>query len=283
MTAAPIRPPIGYFGSKTRVAPRLVDLMPAHRGYVEPYCGSLAVLLAKPRPSSFEVVNDLDEHLMTFWRVLREQEEQLERACALTPHSRSEYDAAWPIPDGLDDLERARRVWCKLAQGRSGSLRATGWRYHEAPSGRSSSMPRTMRGYVRRFAAVAERLANVTLECRPAFDVIERYGRDPSTLLYVDPPYLYDVRGGWGVYRLEAGKLDHHQALLELLSGCKAAVMLSGYPHRVYEQALAGWDRAELKAGTGQNTDAGWQERTEVVWCNRELSRQHAFDLEQAP
>lgn len=55
--------------------------------------GSLAVLLAKT-PSRMETVNDLDQDLMTFWRVLRERTFELERACTLTPHSRAEHAAA---------------------------------------------------------------------------------------------------------------------------------------------------------------------------------------------
>lgn len=93
MTA--LTPPIGYFGSKVKVAPRIVDLLPPHRGYVEPYAGSPSVLLAK-MPAPFEVVNDIDQDLVTFWRVLRDQPEDLTRVCSLTPHSRVECAAAWP-------------------------------------------------------------------------------------------------------------------------------------------------------------------------------------------
>jgi DNA adenine methylase len=48
VSADAVLPPLGYFGSKVRVAPRIIDLLPAHCGYIEPYCGSLSVLLAKP-------------------------------------------------------------------------------------------------------------------------------------------------------------------------------------------------------------------------------------------
>jgi DNA adenine methylase len=190
----PLRPPIAYFGSKVRIAPRIVEYLPPHRGYVEPYCGSLAVLFAKP-PSVYECVNDLDGDLVLFWRMLRDRLPDLERVCRLTPHAREEYADAWPITEDCDDLERARRVWVKLTQARGGSLRTTGWRYHEGVAGRSSSMPRTLQGYLGRFAPVAERLMGVSLENRPALEVIERYGRDPGQLLYVDPPYPFDVRG----------------------------------------------------------------------------------------
>ena len=78
-------PPFAYFGGKTRLAPTIAGLMPEHRHYVEPFAGSLAVLLAKKR-SAHETVNDLDGDLVTFWRVLRNRPEDLARACRLTPH-----------------------------------------------------------------------------------------------------------------------------------------------------------------------------------------------------
>ncbi len=67
-----MKPPVAYYGGKTTIAARIVRLMPGHGHYVEPFGGSLAVLLAKP-PSRMETVNDIDRDLMTFWRVLRDR------------------------------------------------------------------------------------------------------------------------------------------------------------------------------------------------------------------
>jgi DNA adenine methylase len=101
---------MGYFGSKHRLAERLIALMPPHRGYVEPFAGSLSVLARKPA-SPIEVVNDLNADLMTFWRVLRDRHEDLERACLLTPHARAEHRSSFElIPDPYDEVEHARRA-----------------------------------------------------------------------------------------------------------------------------------------------------------------------------
>src|SRR6185295_965821 len=97
-----------------KIAPQIAALLPAHSHYVEPYCGSLSVLLAKP-PSDHETLNDLDHALVTFWRVLRERPEELARAAALTPHSRVEYNVSVELDAG-DELELARQVFVKLTQ-----------------------------------------------------------------------------------------------------------------------------------------------------------------------
>ncbi len=44
-----------WFGSKRTLAPEIVRRLGLHRAYCEPFCGSMAVLLAKP-PCSFELV-----------------------------------------------------------------------------------------------------------------------------------------------------------------------------------------------------------------------------------
>jgi DNA adenine methylase len=259
-----------YFGGKTRLAPQIAALLPSHRHYVEPFCGSLAVLLAKPR-SPMETANDLDETLVKFWGVLRDRPDDLARAAALTPHARAEHAAAYRLDEpGLDDLERARRVWVQLTQGRSAKRRPTGWRQYVKPAG-STSMPGYLDGYLSRILPAAERLHGVSLECRPALDVIERYGAHPEVLLYVDPPYLDGTRPGSSRgYVHEMRTEAEHRELAVALHAARAAVVLSGYPSALYDELYPDWHRHLMVTGTGQG--AGWQGRTEVLWSNRPLS-----------
>lgn len=247
-----LRPPFIYYGGKTTLGARIAALLPEHRQYVEPYGGSLAVLLAKP-PARLETVNDLDGDLMLFWRVLRDRPDELARVCWLTPHSRAEREAAKDRPEDLDDLERARRVWVCLSQGRTGTLRPTGWRYTVDDSAKTS-MPRSLAAYVDRMPAVATRLRAVSLESRPALELIQAYGRHRNTPLYVDPPYLAKTRSAGGAhnYRHEMPRLDQHQHLAALTDCRATTVVLSGYPSPTYDQLYAGWHRYELAAATSQ-------------------------------
>lgn len=261
-----LAPPMPYFGGKQRIADRVVRLFPPHMHYVEPFAGGLSVLLAKA-PSALETVNDLDQDLMTFWRVLRDRPDDLARVCGLTPHGRAEHQASYDRPDDLTDLERARRIWVQLTQGRTGTLRKTGWRFHADATGTTMGMPAYLAGYLGRMAPVAGRLANVSLECRPALEVITAYSH-PTTLLYVDPPYLRETRSGMG-YRHEMPDESDHRELAELLNDTAATVVLSGYRSPLYDELYGGWSVHEIAATTGQGSV--WKERTEVLWVNREL------------
>lgn len=261
-----MRPPIPYFGGKMLVGPSIAALLPPHSHYVEPYCGSLTVLFAKT-PSAHETVNDLDGDVMNFWRVLRERPQDLARVCALTPHSRADWESCEKI-DVANELERARRLWVRLSQSRTGRLRRTGWRHYVSPAGSGTNMPGYLDAYVDRIAPAVERLHRVSLECRPALDVIGKYGTSPDVLLYCDPPYLGTTRSNDRAYRHEMMSDLEHTELAEVLHRCAAAVVVSGYASDLYDRELyAGWDRHTIASSTGQG--GTWQERTEVLWSNR--------------
>ncbi len=261
-----VKPPVAYYGAKTSLAPRIVSMLPEHKRYVEPFAGSLAVLLAKSQ-GRYEVVNDLDSNLMTFWRVLRDRPTDLARVCMLTPHSRVERNIAKHIPSDASDLERARLVWSALVQGRTGTLANTGWRH-----AKSSVDGRMLRSYVQRIETVAERIRDVSLECRPALEVIEKYGSDENNLLYCDPPYLGSTRRH--NYRVEMLSEVQHRELGEALRGCRATVVLSGYHSGLYDEMYGDWFRVELDATTSQGSVQGI-ERTEVLWSNRALKTRY--------
>lgn len=274
-----MKSPIPYYGSKASLAHRIVGLMPKHTHYVEPFAGSLAVLLAKG-PSAMETVNDLDGDLMAFWRVLRERPNELARAAAMTPHSRAEYDSSRNLEASPTELERARRVWVLLSQGRGATLRETGWRFYRKPGSSSYSMPDYLDAYVARIAPAAARLRHVSLECRPGLEVIREYGQHPDVLLYCDPPYLASSRNTAN-FRREMGSKRSHQELISTLRGCAAAVLLSGYPSELYDLLLSDWDRVELSAWTGNGIGNGKTvtvgRRVEMLWSNRSISEPDLF------
>lgn len=260
----PLKPPVPYFGGKQRIARRIVDLFPAHTHYVEPFAGGLSVLLAKP-VSPLETINDIDRELMTFWRVLRDRTHELARVCDLTPHSRAEHAISYE--PAMDELETARRVWVRLTQGRSGRMDQTGWRHCLADIG--TNLPDYLDGYRSRLPQAAQRLMGVQLECRPALEIINSFGRRDDVLLYVDPPYLGSTRVVRG-YRHEMRDEAEHRQLSEALRDCESVVILSGYLSPLYEELYEGWHQHQMSAVTGNARTS--KSRIEVLWSNRPLS-----------
>lgn len=133
MTITPHRPALRYHGGKWRIAPWILSHFPAHRIYVEPFCGAASVFFQKPRAHA-EVLNDLDGDIVTTFRVQRDPVSagELRRMLELTPYSRTEYQAAketivtmnarrteclWLSPRTAEALERQRAPLLRMARG----------------------------------------------------------------------------------------------------------------------------------------------------------------------
>lgn len=236
-----LRAPLRYFGAKGRLAPWIAALIPPHRVYVEPFAGTAAVLLAKP-PATIEILNDIDEDVVAFFRVLRERPNDLVRVCELTPYARSEFAASRRSTLEVGELEQARLFWVRTAQSVSGT--GHGW---SVTTARTQSPAATAISMVDRMWDVAQRLRRVQIECRPAVRVIADYGVADG-VIYADPPYLGRTRrGGAGAngrdYRREMAGEDEHRSLAEALHHTPATVLLSGYPSVLYDQLYRDWFR----------------------------------------
>lgn len=266
----PTSPVIRYHGGKFRLAPWVMKHFPPHRIYVEPFGGAAGVLVRKPRAYS-EVYNDLDGEVCNLFRVLQDAglREQLVQQLVFTPYARAEFELAW-VP-AQDPVERARRliVRAQMGFGSAGATKGTtGFRIDTKREYETAQ--HVWAQYPANLAAVGLRLTGVLIENRPAVDVIAAHDT-PETLIYVDPPYIHETRcrinsktSARG-YRHEMDTADH-LALLDALRAARGMVVLSGYPHPLYDDALAGWERhttkARISAGRGTAT------RDEVLWIN---------------
>lgn len=265
----PSRPALRYLGGKWKLAERIVGHFPPHHIYVEPFGGGASVLLRKPR-SRAEVYNDLDEDLVGLFRVLRDPEraERLAALVRLTPFSRAEFEAAYEHTG--DQVEQARRLLVRSFQGfgscASRRDRTTGWRTGVRLD--SASAARDWANYPHAIAELCQRLAGVSVEARPALDVLANYD-SPGTLFYVDPPYVHATRSPRRTrtapsngYAHELNDRDHVE-LLERLVEMAGAIVLSGYASPLYDDVLGDWRRVEI----GTHAD-GARPRTEVLWLN---------------
>ncbi len=251
-------PPVRWVGSKWKLAEWIISLFPPHATYCEPYMGSAAVFFRK-HPSRVEILNDLNDGVVNFFNVLREQPDALMRAIRYTPMSRTEYELSFVPAD--DSLEAARRFYVATRQSFGGSQHyKTGWRYQVHPRDRGTSITREWQR-MEGLELAAQRLMNAQIDCLPALDVIARYD-NPETLYYVDPPYPLDTRSNKRRYSLEMTDADHEQ-LAERLRAVQGMVILSTYRSDAYDRLYAGWTRVSKSATTNGNARA-----TEWLYIN---------------
>ena len=95
--------PFPWFGGKSRVADDVWAALGNVDNYVEPFAGSLAVLLTRPHVPRTETVNDLDGLLVNFWRAVQADPEAVARA------------ADWPVSE-LDLSARHLRLVARRSE-----------------------------------------------------------------------------------------------------------------------------------------------------------------------
>lgn len=71
--------PFPYFGGKRTVAALVWARLGAPKQYIEPFCGSAALLLAAPQPASLEVIGDGSGFIANFWRAVKHQPGEVAR------------------------------------------------------------------------------------------------------------------------------------------------------------------------------------------------------------
>ena len=255
--------PFSRYGGKGATAKWYRSLLPPHRTYVEPYCGSAALLFSKER-SKVEVINDRESDIVNFFTVLREQSTELERLINHTPISREEFERYEQLDrTSLPPMERARIFYVRIQQ--SFASLGDSWAY-----GRKSV--KSFHSSLQRFGAITERLQQVQIEHLDGVAVIKKYD-SPHTLFFVDPPYEHEGRVRRKGYHHEMDQKAHEE-LLETLLTVRGKVLLCGYPNGLYESRLniEGWRRIErndkCKTGGLTNGEANRPNKVEVVWMN---------------
>lgn len=249
------RPPFGYPGGKIRLADRIVDQMPAHDCYVEPFGGSAAVLLAKPR-SQQEVYNDFNEDVVRFFRVCRERPDRLEEYLRWLPYAYTEHQRLlerWYGEGGRppevesdrfdDEIVLAAEFLYLRAANHNAMFRRSGF-----SAGRGSSGAQTYQTYIDRIRPTGERLQGVILENRDCYDVIGKYdGR--GTFFYLDPPY-HEITDD-GMYAGDPRGFDHGE-LADCLAGLEGrwAVSFDDLPPAFQRDdwVVVEWETRQLSA-----------------------------------
>ena len=256
----------GWYGGKFSHLDWLLPLLPECHHYCEPFAGSAAVLLNRA-PSPVETYNDIDGEVVNFFKILREQGPELERALALTPFSREEFHRAVVGSPKNSPFERARLFYIRARQTRTGLAQtATLGRWANCKdtsrAGMSGVVSRWLGG-VDQLPEIASRLIRVQIENRPATDVMRLYD-SKKTLFYCDPPYLHSTRGDSKAYGFEMVE-DEHLQLSAVLHSLKGKVAISGYRNKLMDKLYKGWRRFDA---TEKQCHSIKQLRQECLWMN---------------
>lgn len=261
-----MKSPLNWYGGKynmiNKIAP-IIERVP-HQTYVEVFGGAGHLIFAK-KPSPIDVYNDIHSGLVDFFKILREQPEELQRVLSLTPYSREEFERCkdWFLVN--DDLERVRQFYVSIMQ--SYATKGGTWSYNKTLSRRGvSAVVSKWLSKIDLLEPTVNRAKTLQIENLDFQDLIERYDTK-ETLFYLDPPYLPETRNAKKVYKHEMTYEDHER-LVDVLGKIKGKAILSNYDNELYDQL--NWDKVSIgeytllakKANVGETKN----KKEEFLW-----------------
>lgn len=288
-----LKSPFPYFGGKSRIAHEVWARFGDVPNYVEPFAGSLAVLLARPTPPRIETVNDINCFLTNFWRALCNDPDGVAKwadypVSEIDLHARHRWlveqkdfiEAMRSDPDYYDVKIAGWWVWGICAWIGNGWCR-------DAKTRRLPSLCRGGRGAYRLtngglynyFAALSARLRRVRVCCG---DWKRVCGYSPTTFIgttavFLDPPYSKDSGRNDGGYAFEVGDVtrDVHAWCVENQDNPKLRIALCGYEG---EYDLPGWECLAWKTQGGYGSKGNGAGRAnrhrERVWFSPNCLKQ---------
>ena len=270
--------PLKWYGGKFYIVNEILKYIPEHQCYVEPFFGSGQVFFKKSK-AMVEVINDIDLNVYSFFKVLADDSlfnEFIKKVYLLYAH-RKIFEEQKKIMenDNANIVDKAVAFFYIVYLGFNAKVYcnsyATGTERNKAMSFNSAK---------RRLFFAHERLRNVFVECKDWKEVVKQYDSN-DTFIYLDPPYLQDVRKSFNDYQHEMSN-EQHQELVYILLTLKSKVMLSGYANPVYEKLeQQGWMRIDIDTycwvTNAKYTNGVKDKRIESLWLNYKPSELKLF------
>lgn len=212
---------MGYPGGKSGpgVYHRLINLMPPHQTYIEPFLGGGAVMRLK-LPAPYSIGVDLDAAVIRQWRSRVGDPGVVGSPAA----PRGPVN----LPSGVDG-RRERRFNQVIPRSMIAVSAAVG------PSGQPRF--RFLRG--------------------DALTFLQSYPFAPDDLIYCDPPYLPETLSSRPRYRHNFSD-EQHAELLSTIGELPCRVMISGYWSEFYASRLHRWNSIHFEAMTRGGMATEW-------------------------
>lgn len=274
-----MRSPIRWIGGKYYMLKYLLPLIPKHKRYIEVFFGAGHLFFAK-EPVEFEVINDINSHLINLYRVIRDKDkyEELVRLCSLTPYSRDEYCYSrdrYRVEE--DEVKRAYYFMVAVSMCFGGKVNQS-WGYGKYEV--VQNMNRYSSVWINKMdklPLIHKRLMRTLIDNRDFRDILNTYDLDEHNFFYLDPPYLESTRKTFNDYDHEMSDQDHIE-MINILKQLKGKWLLSGYRNEIYDEMLKGYPTKDFNTITTvanpKDTNGTRDTRIETVWANYELDKQ---------
>ena len=177
-----IHSPFRYAGGKYYARKLIVEHIPPHTSYYEPFAGGASIFFAKEKVN-FNALNDIDEKLMLVYRIIRDFPNDLIEF--LSPYPATKYLHSYFKNEFIprDELEIAGRWYYLNRTSYSGIMNMPNcyWGYGDKYSMQPKNWPKAI-------YSASKKLQGVELLNQDFEEIINN--AEDGALLFVDPPYF---------------------------------------------------------------------------------------------
>ncbi len=261
------RYPISYYGGKNQLLKYLLPLIPKHELYCEPFIGGGAKYWAK-EPSKIEVINDKNNLITNFYKVIKTDFEALSYRIASTLHSRNSYNEAMLILKSSEIYSDIDKAWCiwVLTNMSYGSIIGGGFGYNKKTTNSCAKKVNHKRFLFDSTEIIKKRLENTTIENANANEIIKRYDAENS-YFYLDPPYIDTEQGHYEGY-----KSDDFIRDLDALPNLKGKFLLSSFDSDVLKEYVNKYKWNQIKIERQSSITNNKKKKIEVLTANFPIS-----------
>ncbi len=198
---------VSWLGGKSKLAPRIISLMPTHKKYIEPFFGGGWVFFKK-YPAEQSYINDINSSLTNLYETVRDRPHELARLISQTVRSEDQYIKfqtlfANPVEYNALDPTRRALVYYYLIKNSFNSNTANNFGLNPCSNWQSDGMFETIE-------AVNKKLRNVVILNRDWKDLLQY--ADKETLVYLDPPYAVTLTSaGDRYYQYLLSEREHEE------------------------------------------------------------------------
>lgn len=227
-----MKPPISRMGGKSKLRKTIIEMIPEHTCYVEPFFGAGWVYFGK-EPSKVEVINDIDKELINLFRMIKYHAPEIERLLKYEFSGRDIFEEYKNCTvESLTEIYRAIRFLYLISQSFAGRGAVYGYGTNTRPS------PQIF--YEGVLENIKDRLRNTYVENLSFEKIIEKYDREYS-FFFCDPPY-FETTG----YGNEFGEKEH-LLLRNKLKNLKGKFLLTINDHEKVREWYKGFNFKEVQ------------------------------------
>ena len=262
---------IPYYGGKFTMSKQLLQYIPEHLRYFEPFFGGGSMFFRKKK-AKWNVLNDIDNDLVNLYLCVLNKFDELSEKIYWYPRSRKLHD------DFRADIKATQEIDIPDTTRASKYYYIVRNAFNNKPLNTFSKDTYWSTQMVEELKQSKEKLNGSTIENLDFAELINRYTMREGDFVYLDPPYVIADKKDYYRNRFDNDMHNKLKKVIDNISLNKAKFMLSYDDRGELREMYKDYNILTIRTKySGANPDIRGEEKTEILVVNYEVSKQEGL------